>query len=293
LTNWNSRNSGFWQNLREVVSRAPKMTGEPVPGIWSKNAQFTRVQALSIALHAAVLALIIAPLLSNFPAPVNSKPNSPETAINLSKYNLRMLPAAKADGGGGSSHDKTPADHGRAPRFAATQFAVPLSHPMMNPKIAMTPTLLGDPSLTPPTVNAANLGNPLVAMLGDSFGDKGGNGIGNGPGDGLGNGDEYGMGKEGHPAGYGGYGSPQCLYCPNAQFSDEAVKAKHQGVVLVDALITPDGRATDIRVVKSLGLGLDENAVAAVRTWRFKPAMGPDGKPAAVEQTIEVEYRLI
>jgi TonB family protein len=163
----------------------------------------------------------------------------------------------------------------------------------MNPKFAMTPTLQGDPAITPPNVSAANWGNPLVSMLGDSLGNRGGNGIGDGPGKGLGGGDDYGMGMEGHPAGYGGYGSPQCLYCPNAQFSDEAVKAKHQGVVLVDALITPDGRATEIHVVKSLGLGLDENAVAAVKTWRFRPAMGPDGKPAAVEQTIEVEYRLI
>ena len=98
-------------------------------------------------------------------------------------------------------------------------------------------------------------------------------------------GHEYNTGG-GYPnAGTGGYGSPACLYCPQPQFSDEAVKAKYQGTVLLVAIITADGRATDIRVAKGLGLGLDEKAVEAVRTWRFRPALGPDGKPASVRQT--------
>ena len=57
-------------------------------------------------------------------------------------------------------------------------------------------------------------------------------------------------------------------------------------------MITADGRATDIHVAKGLGLGLDEKAVEAVRTWRFRPALGPDGKPASVRQTIEVTFHL-
>ena len=58
------------------------------------------------------------------------------------------------------------------------------------------------------------------------------------------------------------------------------------------AIITQDGRATDIHVAKGLGRGLDEKAIEAVRTWRFRPALGPDGKPAAVRQTIEVTFHL-
>ena len=109
-----------------------------------------------------------------------------------------------------------------------------------------------------------------------------GTGIGNGNGGGLGNGFENGTGGGYPTAGIGGYGTPSCLYCPNAQFSDEAVKAKYQGTVLVSAIIGADGRVLDAKVVKSLGLGLDENAVAAVKTWRFKPALGPDGKSLGV-----------
>jgi TonB family protein len=127
---------------------------------------------------------------------------------------------------------------------------------------------------------------------GDSLGQGSGNGIGNGQGNGLGPGYGYNTGG-GYPnAGTGGYGSPACLYCPQPQFSDEAVKAKYQGTVLLVAVITSDGRATDIRVAKGLGLGLDEKAVEAVRTWRFRPALGPDGKPASVRQSIEVTFHL-
>jgi protein TonB len=142
-------------------------------------------------------------------------------------------------------------------------------------------------------VNSANWGNPLANLAGNSLGDRGGNGIGDGTQNGIGNGGPYGAGAAGPPAGTGGYGMPLCLYCPNAQFSDEAVKAKYQGVVVVAALITPDGHATDVRVLKGVGMGLDEKAVAAVTTWRFRPAKGPDGKPVAVEQTIEVDFHLI
>ena len=70
------------------------------------------------------------------------------------------------------------------------------------------------------------------------------------------------------------------------------MKAKYQGTVYITAIITADGRATDIQVAKGVGLGLDENAIAAVRTWRFKPALGPNGKPAAVRQTVEVTFHL-
>jgi len=63
-------------------------------------------------------------------------------------------------------------------------------------------------------------------------------------------------------------------------------------VVELLAVITADGRATDIKVAKGLGLGLDEKAIEAVRNWRFKAALGPDGKPTSVRQLIEVTFHL-
>ena len=53
--------------------------------------------------------------------------------------------------------------------------------------------------------------------------------------------------------------SPTCLYCPSQVFSDEAVKAKAQGVVTSLAVITADGRAPDIKAAKRLGFGLPVN----------------------------------
>ena len=58
-------------------------------------------------------------------------------------------------------------------------------------------------------------------------------------------------------------------------------------------LFTPDGRATNIQVVKGPGLGLEDKAIEAVRNWRFKPALGPDGKPVATLTPIEVTFRLL
>lgn len=295
ITNWNMGFSGFWQNVKDLIS-PPKMppmetTGEPVPEIWSKNPQFTRVQALSLAFHVVVLALIIGPLLPALLAPPTTKANNtPLTAVTITPY--MAPPSVKKAGGGGGARDLTPASRGRAPKFAQQQIAVPISHPVEHPKIAMTPTILGNPNLTPPNINATTWGDPLSHVLGDSMGNGKGTGIGNGNGGGLGNGFENGTGGGYPTAGIGGYGTPSCLYCPNAQFSDEAVKAKYQGTVLVSAIIGADGRVIDAKVVKSLGLGLDENAVAAVKTWRFKPALGPDGKPTAVRQTIEVVFHL-
>lgn len=85
---------------------------------------------------------------------------------------------------------------------------------------------------------------------------------------------------------------PNCTYCPQPQYSDEAFKEKIQGSVVVTAVIGPDGRAYSVHVLKGLGHGLDQAAVKAVLNWQFKPANGPDGKPAAVRMLIEVDFRL-
>ncbi len=88
------------------------------------------------------------------------------------------------------------------------------------------------------------------------------------------------------------YGSPRCTYCPPADYPDAAVKAHVQGVVYLSVIVTVDGRAENIRVVKRLPLGLTEKAIETVRKWKFIPATGPDGKPAPVRQMIEVQFHL-
>jgi TonB family protein len=75
------------------------------------------------------------------------------------------------------------------------------------------------------------------------------------------------------------------------EFTAEARAAKFQGTVTVSAIIGADGVPGDIRLVHSLGMGLDEKAIEAVKQWRFRPAT-KDGKPVAMMSMIEVNFRL-
>jgi TonB family protein len=65
------------------------------------------------------------------------------------------------------------------------------------------------------------------------------------------------------------------------------------GRVVLECVITPEGRATNIKILESLGTDFDESVVKAVSVWRFKPATGPDGKPAAVSTIIEATFKLL
>jgi TonB family protein len=93
-------------------------------------------------------------------------------------------------------------------------------------------------------------------------------------------------------SGTNGYSVPTCMYCPYAQFSPQAIRNHTQGTALLVVIVGPDGRAHDIHVVKALPDGLTESAIETVRSWKFKPATGPDGELASVRQTIEVAFHL-
>ncbi len=93
--------------------------------------------------------------------------------------------------------------------------------------------------------------------------------------------------------GQGGVGFPVCIHCPIPEYSRRARERKYEGRVVLQVIVTPEGRATNITLVKGPGLGLDEKAIEAVRNWRFKPAPGPDGRPVPVQVLIEVTFRLL
>ncbi len=85
--------------------------------------------------------------------------------------------------------------------------------------------------------------------------------------------------------------APVPIYKPNPAYSKEALKAKYQGTELLWIVVDAQGNVTDCRVVKPLGLGLDEKAVDTVKTWRFKPAMR-NGTPVPVRVMVQVSFRL-
>lgn len=300
LVEWHQEPS-LWANLRDWIAprKLPplKTTSQPipVPEIWSKNTQFSRVQVVSILVHALAIALIVLlPLLlpSLLSPPVTKAYNLEQSDVTVSPYLAKLAPSKSKAGGGGGAAEKLPAAKGQLPKFLWTQISRPMVHPPVNPQIAVTPTVLGNPEIHMPNNPLLNWGDPFGKSVNDSMGAGHGNGVGNGNGNGVGPGEGYGTGGGTPNAGTGGYGTPACLYCPRADYSDEAMKVKVQGVVELIAVITPDGRVTDVHVAKGLGLGLDEKAIEAVRTWRLKPALGPDGRPASVRQIIEVTFQL-
>lgn len=93
-------------------------------------------------------------------------------------------------------------------------------------------------------------------------------------------------------AGKNGYTTPGCLYCPSPRYSGLAFAMREQGTLVLDVVIAPDGKAHSVTILRGLSCGINLQAVQAVENWRFKPASGPDGKPAAVHMLMEVEFRL-
>jgi outer membrane biosynthesis protein TonB len=77
-----------------------------------------------------------------------------------------------------------------------------------------------------------------------------------------------------------------CVRCPTARFSDEAVKAKFPGTVLLSVLVTADGAEQRTFVF------YDQQAREAVRKWRFRPSVGPGAKAATVPAVVEVVFHL-
>ena len=302
VVNWGANFGGFGYRIKEFFSPSKQPPMPPgiqpvkVKEIWSKDENFTWTQAISIGLHAAIIALLVVPLLWHLERPADAKnKNVDVTPLDISPY-VSKLPAGaqKAGGGGGANdHTLTPVNKGKLPKFKWTQFTPPqIKIENQNPKLAMDPSLLGPPDLKVPSPNMSTFGDPLASALSDSLGHGNGTGIGSGTGGGLGPGEGGGTGGGAFRAGVNGVGVPVCLYCPIPQYSDEARKAKYQGTVVLQVTITTDGRAINISIVKGPGLGLEEKAIEAVKGWKFKPAVGPAGKPVATIVPIEVTFRL-
>jgi TonB family protein len=85
--------------------------------------------------------------------------------------------------------------------------------------------------------------------------------------------------------------APKAQHTPEPEFSEIARYEKFQGTVVVNLIVGTDGNVHDIRLVRPLGLGLDEAARSRLQTWRFRPATH-NGQPVAVEMNIEVSFNL-
>jgi periplasmic protein TonB len=214
----------------------------------------------------------------------------------------KPIEAPSGGGGGGGDRDKLQAPKGKLPRQAMEQFAPPMAvirNPA--PKLPMEPTVI-----IPPTVrlanneNLPNLGDPKSVIpsgppsngigSGGGIGSGSGGGVGSGTGAGVGPGSGGGTGGGVFRVG-GGVSAPRAIFTPDPEYSEEARKAKYQGTVVLWLIVGPDGRPNQVKVARTLGMGLDQKAIEAVRQWRFEPAK-LNGNPVAVQINVEVNFRL-
>lgn len=219
-----------------------------------------------------------------------------DQAIDISPYVLPQSKDQSGGGGGGGDRDKLQASKGALPKLSREQITPPVVVVRNdNPKLAVPPEVVV-PQMNLPQVGP--MGDPLSHVTLASNGTGSGGGIGSGSGGGVGSGRGPGVGP-GWGGGIGGgayrvgggVSAPRALYAPDPEYSEEARKAKWQGTVVLWVIVGPDGRPRDIRIQRSLGMGLDEKAIEAVRQWKFDPAK-KDGQPVAVQINVEVNFRL-
>jgi protein TonB len=272
-----------------------------VKDIWGLYGQKKSSKMMSVLIHGGVIVLLFT-VASSKAVQETAKQTMHLIAPDIAPYIPEMKPKPQQMGGGGGGGDRSPlpASKGRLPRQSLKQFTPPMAvvnNP--NPKLVMEPTIVVPPDVPLPQVNLPNYGDPLAKIGPPSNGPGSGGGIGSGSGGGVGSGKGGGFGPgEGGGVGGGvfrvggGVTAPQLVFKVEPEYSEEARKAKYQGTVVLYVEVDPNGRARNLRIVRSLGLGLDEKAIEAVNKWKFRPGY-KDGRPVTVAATIEVNFRLL
>jgi periplasmic protein TonB len=273
---------------------------EPVKDIWGFY-NYKKNGALgSTGVHILLAGLIVAGYVIARHVAV-AAPVEKVTYV-LTDPDMPSLPPSKTQvggGGGGGDRDVLQASKGKLPKFAMQQITPPVVVLRNeNPKLAVEPTIVIPPQVHLATNSMPNLGDPMAAPILPSNGTGAGGGIGSGSGGGVGSGKGPGFGPgEGGGVGGGvfhvggGVSPPRVISQVDPEFSEEARKAKYQGTCTLLVTVDAAGRPTNIRVASSLGMGLDEKAIEAVKQWRFEPGM-KDGHAVNVEIAVEVDFHL-
>jgi TonB family protein len=302
----------LWSGMCDLFQPAPPpldITSKPVlvRDIWGQFGRQKKSWVMSVGLQCAAVGLVFAAAVT----PAVVKQVQGHVTLIAPVAELAPLPAAKPatvqphGGGGGGTRDPLPASFGKPPKFSPMPFVPPAAVvPNLQAKLTMDPALLGPPDLKVPTVDVAVYGDPLSKFTIASNGPGTGGGIGTGHngGDGPGNGPGLGPGSGGGTGGesfngvfrggIGGVTDPKLLVKVEPEYSDEARKAKYQGTVQLYVEVDASGRAQNIKVLHSLGLGLDEKAMDAVAKWKFRPGT-KNGKAVTVMALIDVSFRLL
>lgn len=232
---------------------------------------------------------------------VNKKLEATNIDVGIWAPKAPLAKDQNGGGGGGGNHSVIDPIKGHLPKIEQNPITPPQVKEFDKPIIAAPAaimvqkniTLPNNPSL--PTIGVTQSSNVHIASEGEGSGAGMGSGSEGGLGSGTGNG--YGPGSGGGAGGGvyhvgGGISAPVPLNSVEAEFSDEARRAKYQGVCLIQMIVDAHGMPQDPRVVRPLGMGLDQKALEAVRKYRFKPAMKDAKTPVPVMITVEVNFRL-
>jgi protein TonB len=279
-----------------IPSTPPAPRGGIVSSGWlAADSSFThkddrkvgRAFALSMALHGAGLVVLLI-VMSLAPERV-FEPTVPE------KYDLVFVHTAGPGGGGGGGGNTMPDPpqklemKAEAPKPVVVE-PVPVEVP--------PPALIAPIQTTTPLLQntGAMVGLAAAPAFGTGSGGGGdtGTGTGAGPGNGPGVGPGTGGGIGDGPMGPGsGAAPPELLRGVDPKYTTEAMRAKIQGVVVLEALISPSGAVQSVRVIKSLDTvhGLDTEAELTAKKWLFRPARF-QGKPVAYLVEIQMAFNL-
>ena len=255
---------------------------------------------VSFILHAVIIgAVLYLGLRFKVVMPAATKVTSVDFKLYAPPPPPKILPVAplQGGGGGGGAHQIVEPTKGRPPEVRKLP-------PVLAPQILRIdrPKMAAEPSMQvkmPDSTNLPNLGmaqSPQIALA--SQGKGGGSGFGSGLGGGIGAGHGLGAGP-GSGGGYGGgvmsvgggVSAPVVVHSVDPEFTPEARGANFQGSVSIQLIVDSQGNPQNVRVLRHLGMGLDEKAIEAVRQYRFKPAMY-EGHPVAVQLVIDVDFHL-
>jgi periplasmic protein TonB len=289
--------ANFREAFRPVRWKASSANGAPLHLLnFAASPRAGRAQGVSFLTHAGLIT-VLAILALHPKSPVKRLAGDTMPTFPTLKFPPDLLtrnsPHPDPGAGSGGGHVQIPATAGDLARTSAIQIVRPSLPPEQESHMPVPPTIL-DPNATAALTPVDKLGLPWMKIETHSPGPGPSNTIGSGPGPTMGEGPTGGPGGVGERGNRfnGATSQPTCLYCPNPGYTDEARESKLQGMMTLSVLVGPDGRATDIRVARGLGMGLDERAREAVRTWRFAPGRDPARHPVATWITLEVTFRL-
>jgi TonB family protein len=213
------------------------------------------------------------------------------------------LPRTGGGGGGGGNRESGPIRRARGIGTDAITLRVrkPVATTAAPPSAEPVPSVAALLLDAKPLASGMfeQVGLPSAAgVSGTSTGPGSGGGVGTGAGTGIGSGRGPGLGPgSGGGAGGGvyrpggGVSAPRLLREVRPRYTEAAIRNMVQGAVLLEVIVTSDGRPSHLRVIRSLDRGLDEEAMAAVAQWRFEPGRLA-GAPVDVLVTITVDFSI-